>query len=150
MRKARGSHCRLCGSSATQRKLTTHHLVPRWKLLRRGQTGIIGHPNNLILLCDPCHRHVEKREAAGGDVWRARLRGSLTAAEVVFIRDTMGAGWLQWRYPIEPNPRRLPEPTQLVLTHKGEIKEDAAPLFAATSTLSEEFPEGNDGDWGAV
>lgn len=101
--------CRMCRRPAKVRPLTRHHLVPQRKRDRIPNTpgvGGIHHPGNVVPLCRPCHDRVETDGLAA-----AMLRRVMHHDEVRFVRDTMGARWLNRNYPYwgaapRPRPRR--------------------------------------------
>ena len=74
------SQCRLCRRSAKVRKLTKHRVVPG-RLPWRGKY----HFENVIPLCDPCHRSVERHEE-----WRRMLRLAMWPLEVAYGMRLMG------------------------------------------------------------
>lgn len=96
--------CRLCG--AGNRPLTRHHIVPLSRGRRNGfmrcteGTERLEHPNNIAMLCDPCHRLIESPEASGGHVHRQRFRAVMTAPEIAFAVKACGREWFDFRYPL--------------------------------------------------
>lgn len=89
--------CRMCRRPASVRPLTRHHVVglawfrdrPRFVPLRHVDA-------NIVPLCEPCHKQIERREPAHA---RVELRRLLCPAEVAFVLQTAGRAWLDWRYP---------------------------------------------------
>lgn len=90
---APGAECRLCGSRTG---LERHHLVPR---SQRGDDV----DENIVPLCGPwapsCHRRVTENEPEA----LALLRGRLWPEEEAYVARKMGWGWLESRYPADPD-----------------------------------------------
>lgn len=51
---------------------------------------------NIVPLCEPCHKLVERRNPNHA---RIELRRVLYAHEVAFVLQTAGTAWFDWRYP---------------------------------------------------
>lgn len=100
--------CRLChaprasfadegqASPPGARRLTRHHLVPqRWFAENPEYEPYRNVDANIVPLCGPCHRLVERTTEAC-----RRLRERLSQAEVSFVIQTRGRAWLDERYPL--------------------------------------------------
>jgi hypothetical protein len=89
--------CRMCKRPDTIRPLTRHHLVPLGWFRRSPRYSPIRNADaNIVPLCEPCHRAVERSSPAHA---RVELRRLLGPHEVAFIIQTAGKVWLDWRYP---------------------------------------------------
>lgn len=111
-------HCRMCLRAAAElrdlpdhpnaiREMTRHHLVPQY-VFRDSPTWkhLKGCDANVVPLCRACHDLVELPDYEGGEdgkvglEYRRELRAVLTQAEISFVIQTMGAKWLEARYPL--------------------------------------------------
>jgi hypothetical protein len=96
--------CRMCRRPDKIRPLTRHHLVPlSWFRARPRFAPLRNADANIVPLCEPCHKQVERRSPPHA---RIELRRLLYPVEVAFVLQTAGRPWLDWRYPTG-NPPRL-------------------------------------------
>lgn len=98
LRAAKARECRLCGVTASaELPINLAHIVPR------GMGGTIGGEwtaDNLVGLCghgniDGCHGLIDGYDAEA----RRALRAKLLPAEIEYVVDKMGQGWLDRFYP---------------------------------------------------
>lgn len=97
LRAAKARECRLCGVTASEAQINLAHLVPR------GMGGTIGGEwtaDNLVGLCghgnlDGCHGLVDGYDAEA----RRALRAKLLPAEIEYVVNKMGRGWLDRFFP---------------------------------------------------
>jgi HNH endonuclease len=88
--------CRMCLRPPSVRPLTRHHVVPLSFFKRRPELAPLRHADaNIVGLCEPCHRQVEKRD----DHARVELRRLLWSTEVAFVLQVAGPWFLEARYP---------------------------------------------------
>lgn len=103
--------CRMCQRSSFVRPLTRHHIVPLSYFRRHPQVAPLRHSDaNIVGLCEPCHRLVEKDPHA-----RVELRRVLGAAEIAFVIQLVGQTWLDRRYPTTP---------QAIVAHETDLQPD--------------------------
>jgi hypothetical protein len=77
--------------------LTRHHVVPLSWFRDRPRFAPLRHVDaNIVPLCEPCHKQIERRDPAHA---RVELRRLLYPHEVAFVLQTAGRAWLDWRYP---------------------------------------------------
>jgi hypothetical protein len=89
--------CRMCGRPDAVRRLTRHHIVPlSWFRQRPRFAPLRNADANIVPLCEPCHRVIERRDPPHA---RVELRRLLYPAEIAFVLQTAGRNWLDWRYP---------------------------------------------------
>jgi len=89
--------CRMCRRSSAIRPVTRHHIVPlSWFRVRPRFAPLRNADSNIVPLCEPCHKQVERRNPPHA---RVELRRLLSNREIAFVLQTAGPEWLDWRYP---------------------------------------------------
>lgn len=97
--------CRMCRRPMQVRLLTRHHVVPlSWFRTRPRFAPLRNADANIVPLCEPCHKQVERRNPPHA---RVELRRLLGPHEVAFVLQTAGREWLDWRYPPSSAPARV-------------------------------------------
>lgn len=88
--------CRMCRRSSMIRPLTRHHVVPLSWFRNRERFAPLRHVDaNIVPLCAPCHRDIERRTPHA----RTELRRLLSNVEIAFVIQVAGQQWLDDRYP---------------------------------------------------
>lgn len=109
--------CRMCQRPSSVRPLTRHHIVPLSYFRRRPKVVSLRHSDaNIVGLCEPCHRLVEK---PGVDHARVELRRVLSSTEIAFAIQVAGQQWLDARYP--SGKKRAVAPQQILPTSEAVV-----------------------------
>jgi hypothetical protein len=88
--------CRMCKRPNDVRVLTRHHVVPlHWFRQHPKLAPLRNCDANIVPLCEPCHKQVERSAPHA----RTELRRLLGPSEIAFAIQTAGTVWLDRRYP---------------------------------------------------
>lgn len=111
--------CRMCQRPSAVRPLTRHHLVPLHYFRTHPKLSPLRHSDaNIVGLCEPCHRLVERLY----DHARVELRRVLSSAEVAFVIQVAGRRWLDGRYPAHPVPAGTERPAPRSPVSEAELR----------------------------